>query len=57
MRLSWKNEATNRQAKTSTNMKKRRKKTKTHSPQLQALLYFAFKSHSYKLPRIKLTIK
>ena len=34
-----------------------KKENKTHSPQLLALLYFAFKLHSHKLPHIKLTVK
>ena len=50
------NEVTNRQAKNSTNQGKK-KENKTHSPQLPASLYFAFKSHLHKLPHIKLTIK
>ena len=50
------NEVTNRQAKNSTNQEKK-KENKTHSPQLPASLYFTFKSHLHKLPRIKLTVK
>ena len=50
------NEVTNRQAKTVLT-KKKKKENKTHSPQLPASLYFAFKSHLHKLPCIKLTVK
>ena len=51
------NEVTNRQAKKTVLTKKKKKENKTHSPQLSASLYFAFKSHSHKLPCIKLTVK
>ena len=52
------NEVTNRQAETVlTKEKKKENKKKPHSPQLPALLYFAFKSHLHKLPRTKLTVK
>ena len=37
--------------------KKKKKENKTHSPQLSTLLYFTFKLHLHKLPRIKLTVK
>ena len=37
--------------------KEKKKENKTHSPQLPASLYFAFKSHLHKLPHIKLTVK
>ena len=37
--------------------KKKKKENKMHSPQLSTSLYFAFKSHLHKLPRIKLTVK
>ena len=50
------NEVTNRQAKTVLT-EEEKKENKTHSPQLPALMYFAFKSHLHKLPRTKLTIK
>ena len=50
------NEVTNRQAKTVLTEEKK-KENKTHSPQLPASLYFAFKSHLHKLPRIKLTVE
>ena len=49
------NEVTNRQAKTVLTEEKK-KENKTHSPQSPASLYFAFKSHLHKLPRIKLTV-
>ena len=51
------NEVTNRQAKKTVLTKEKKKENKTHSPQLPASLYFAFKSHLHKLPRTKLTVK
>ena len=42
--------------KNSTDQEKK-KENKMHSPQLSTSLYFAFKSHLHKLPRIKLTVK
>ena len=37
--------------------KEKKKENKTHSPQLSTSLYFVFKSHSRKLPCIKLNVK
>ena len=51
------NEVTNRQAKKTVLTKEKKKENKTHSPQLPASLYFTFKSHLYKLPHTKLTVK
>ena len=37
--------------------KKKEERKQKHPPQLSTSLYFAFKSHLHKLPRIKLTVK
>ena len=51
MRLSWKTkQQTDKPKPVLTEEEK--KENKTHSPQLLALLYFTFKSHLHKLPRI-----
>ena len=51
------NKVTNRQAEKTVLTKEKKKENKMHSPQLSTSLYFAFKSHLHKLPRIKLTVK
>ena len=56
MRQSQKTKQQTDKPKTALTMEKK-KENKTHSPQLPALLYFAFKLHLHKLPRTKLTVK
>ena len=56
MRLSWKTKLQTDKPKPVLT-EEEKKENKTLSPQLLALLYFAFKSHLRKLPRIKLTVK
>ena len=51
MRLSWKTKQQTDKPKPVLT-KEEKKENKTHSPQKLALLYFAFKSHLHKLPRI-----